>query len=134
MRFRSKKRARAERELAPLLDAYRAEFPWCQVYGCKNLASEINEIARGGSRWAARQKRACILHMCSPCHRDLHGTWLRWFGEGLAPVRHQLALKMLADPEGYDLAEVLKVKRLGPLAIEQHEVDAIIQVLIEGKP
>lgn len=97
----SAKRRKRIMELKPMLTAYRKEFPVCQRFGCGKPARELHEIAAGSHRDAARQSRACILHLCPECHDTLQGT----------AYERQLAHKLVADPEGFDLVEFNGVLR-----------------------
>ena len=90
-----------DRRMKPMLDEYRKEFPVCQRYGCGRAAREIHEIAAGPYREAARASRACVLHLCPVCHAALQGT----------AYERQLAHKMIADPEGFDIREFNRVVR-----------------------
>ena len=118
MRFRSKKRAKIERKLEPFLDAYKAEFPGCQIPGCRRLGEDIHELIRGARRIKARAERSCILHLCRRCHDEI---------QDLPPVYH-LAWKMLSN-SGYDLPTYIRVRGKGPNAVEQFEVDLIVRRL-----
>ncbi|SVB67426.1 uncharacterized protein METZ01_LOCUS220280 [marine metagenome] len=94
MRFRSKKRAKIDREAEDVRAHYDNLFPFCQL--CGEPATDTHEIARGPSRLAAQAERCCLLHLCRDCHEEM-GDYSRW------PVERQLVLKQLVDPEGYDL-------------------------------
>ena len=98
MRRLSKKRAKRDRENIPFLKAYRGLFLQCQN-GCGRIAVEIHEIAAGSHREKSRRSRACILNLCNTCHLRL---------QGLA-YDYQLAVKLLADPEGFNLEEFCSV-------------------------
>ena len=113
MRRVSKKRAKIERKLEPFLDAYRAEFPACQI--CYMVpATDIHELCRGKDRLKARHERALIMHVCRECHDYIQNES---FGR-------QLAAKLLSN-SGYDLAKFLEVKGWQPGFIEQGEVEAV---------
>lgn len=111
----SKDKRSRDRDNKPFLDKYRREFPRCQCgEGCGRLADEIHEIAGGHQhRWKCRQSRACVLHLNHDCHDRCQGEQ---YARGLAR-------KKIADPEGYDRAEFLRVIRRAPGAITEAQVN-----------
>lgn len=117
LRTKSLKRQREERALEPALDEYRQLFPCCQYPGCRNAGECIHEITRGSSRWTGRQQRACILHLCG-----FHHLWSKPCVQSMS-LAAQCAIKQRADPEGYDLAEINRVRGRPQTALTQEEVD-----------
>lgn len=114
MRHKSKKRARLDRELAPHLEAYKAEFPKCQV--CNRRAGvEIHEVVRGPARMKARARRATIMHVCRKCHDLLTPEVFLW----------QLARKYAAHDGCFDLDAALDVKGWAPGAVTIEEVQVV---------
>ena len=95
MRHTSTKTAKLKRQTNPLRAAYVAEKFTCECCA-KRQASECHEIVRGANRQKAIQYRACWLALCVPCHALL-GDYSVW------PPARQVALKLLSDPEHFDL-------------------------------
>jgi hypothetical protein len=89
----SKAKAKRDREANKMLRQYRKRFPRCQHCGGKG--EHIHEMFNEGRREIARQHRSCILHLCPECHMALQH----------APKAKQLAVKLVADPVGFDLLE-----------------------------
>lgn len=112
MRRVSKKRAKLNRQVKPLRDQYRWEFPKCQVPWCKAAATELHEISRGAARGASLGERASWLHLCSFDHKQMDIT----------PIACQLAIKAIADPDGYDRETVNALRGRMPNAITSDEV------------
>ena len=112
MRRVSLKRTKHNRAVQPLRDAYRAEFPKCQVPWCRAAATELHELARGAGRKAALGVRAAWLHLCAFDHRQMD----------VLPVAGQLALKKLSDPKGYSRRRVNELRGRQPDAITAREV------------
>lgn len=90
----SKKRKQIDRMKAPR-KAYKAEFLTCQRCA-KRLATDLHEIARGSHRHLAVEEPCCWLALCRKCHREMddYSIW---------PIARQLALKLIADPNRFDL-------------------------------
>ena len=118
MRRISKKRQERLQLVEPLRDDYRCQFPVCQVPECSRLASDIHEISRGASRGASLGERCTWLHLCRPCHEEM-GDYSKW------PIVRQLAVKKLADPEGYDLAAFCVIRGRAEGAINEDEVNGL---------
>jgi len=97
-------------------------FPFCQVPWCRAKATQIHEISRGPARGASLGVRAAILHLCEFDHGQM--DWL--------PVEAQLALKLLADPDGYDRLAVNVLRGRQPEAITADQVDRWVKVLQEA--
>lgn len=114
LRPKSKKRAKADRELAPHLDAYRAEFPICQVCG-KAKGTDIHEVVRGAGRMKARAQRSLVIHVCRPCHDKIQPEQFLW----------QLARKFHATPELFDLELALEVKGWSEGALTMSEIEVV---------
>lgn len=115
MRYQSLKRGREARALEPELERDRETFDVCQIPGCRSRSTAIHEIVRGGSRWTARHQRACRLHLCEPCHRDLQNM----------PLVFQCAVKLAADKDGFSLPKILEVKGWAPAAMDLAEIEKI---------
>lgn len=110
MRRISKKRRQVNADADEIRSAYRFEFPWCQW--CHRAATDLHEISRGAGRGVSLAVRAALLHLCNECHRIM--DWL--------PVSGQLAIKKLADPEGYDRVAVNRLRGRTDNAITDAEV------------
>lgn len=123
MRRRNPQRAARDALLQEQRDLYRWEFPMCQWYGCDQPAAELHEIARGPARRAALAARAAWLNLCRNCHQQYGLSHL---------VVLQLAVKKLADPEGYDRQAVNVLRGRQPEAITEAEVDSVLTKLLEG--
>ena len=110
----SKKTAAENRKIAPLRNAYKAEFELCMLCN-KKLSTDVHEIARGTYRAQAKLKPSCWLTLCRGCHSamDDYSTW---------PITRQLALKLIVDPGRFDLAEVNEVRGRAIDAISLAEV------------
>jgi len=115
----SKKRSALLRKVKPLRDQYKAMFPWCQVPLCAAKATELHEISRGSSRGKSLGVRAALLHLCAFDHGQMD----------VLPVAGQLALKLLADPDGYDRIAVNLLRGRQPEAISAEEVAAWVKIL-----
>ena len=63
---------------------------------CGSRPHDCHEILAGSSRHKSYHERACWLRVCrTPCHGIVQGADIAW----------QLALKLLNDPEGFDLVK-----------------------------
>ena len=113
----SNKRRRRLREVAAGRNAYREKFPRCQWPGCLKTATELHEIARGPARQIAIGEICCFLHLCQKDHRLCDDYSIR-------PLARQLAVKQIADPDGYDLQRFNIIRGRAPNAITQEEVTA----------
>lgn len=115
MRNRSNKRARIERKLAPIRAAYVARARLCECCG-KRQADQCHEIVGGSNRWITFQERCFWLAVCFDCNMFALTDKKEW------PLVRQLKLKLLADPEYFDLARVLEVAGFAPTYITIEEV------------
>ena len=119
MRSRSKKTAAIYRQWA----APRREFVesgYCCL--CGGSAVDCHEILAGAHRMRAFVERCCWLRTCRLCHDKLQTT----------PTIRQLALKLLSDPECFDLALFHVVWSRPTTAITPAEVlESLRQLLIE---
>lgn len=112
MRRVSAKRRSHNAAVKPVRDEYRYMFPKCQVPWCKSQGAHIHEISRGPARGASLGVRAALLHVCPTDHRQME----------VLPVEAQLALKKIADPDGYDRVAVNRLRGRQPEAITEAEV------------
>lgn len=120
MRHRSKKRARLERRLRPLREAYLEEFGKCVVCGWEP-ADQVHEIAKGSHR---------ALAIAEPC------TWLavgfdcnmgRLNDYSLYPLERQLAIKWIHDRKRFDLARFNELRGRAPTAITIADIKKYIR-------
>lgn len=75
---------------------------------CGGPAHDVHEIIAGANRTAAVAERACWLRVCRPCHDAIQG----------AGVEYQLALKLVSDPGGFDLAAFCRAWRRPETAVD----------------
>jgi hypothetical protein len=91
-------------EVEETIKAWKCEQRGCWV--CERTAHwsglHCHEIANGSDRAKARREPACWIFVCGECHVHLQDK-AEW------PMVRQLALKMICDPERYDLAAVLRI-------------------------
>lgn len=121
MRQRSQKRQQLNEEVNPLRDEYRSMFPQCQW--CQAMATDLHEISRGPARGSSLAIRAALLHLCRECHKCM--DWL--------PVVAQLAIKRLADPQGYDRRRVNVLRGRAENSVTEQEVDRwVVRLYILG--
>lgn len=120
LRPKSLKRQREDRKLEPTLKQYRKDFPMCQAIGCIRKGTDIHEMAGAAVRMESRSKRSCILHLCRNCH-----GLVQYY-----PKAEQLAMKMIADPQGYDLDEYNAVVKGYLTQRTQKEVDKAASYLL----
>ena len=118
MRRISKKRQRINRAAAPVRDEYRDLFPVCQIPGCRDEATELHEIARGVHRKSALAERCALLHLCRGHHLSIH------YGYTLA---QQYALKLFADPDGFDLVRLNRLRGRSDDAITIEEIQPYVE-------
>lgn len=98
-----------------LLDVYRKLHWRCENCGRKQ-ATDIHELFSAGRRHVARQHRSCILHLCRTCHEKLQH----------APKALQLAIKLVSDPQGFDL---LEFNRLYPgMPVSMKDIDEYLPI------
>lgn len=109
MRNESKKAAYSRREFALSRNAYRDEFPRCQICHFRST-TDVHEIARGPARQLALGIREAWLGVCRCCHDDLddYSVW---------PIERQLAIKLLEDPAWFNPALVNELRGRAPTAI-----------------
>ncbi len=129
----SAKRAKLNREVKGWRAAFINEVERCQVCGKKfkwDTASpemmdlgclftrklSVHEIAKGSLRGFAMKHRACCLVVCSKCNCDDLCDYSKW------PIERQLAVKLITDPEYFDLELFNKVRGRAPTAITLADV------------
>jgi len=119
MKRESAKAAARRRKYKPARDEYRNQL--CQV--CRySPARDVHEIARGIYRAEAYCERVCWLAVCGDCH-DLLGDYSRW------PIERQLAMKLLSDPEHFDLVKVNRIRGRADGAIVLADIVCFLKVV-----
>ncbi len=78
---------------------------------CFGSVRSVHEIAKGQHRHNAIKHRACCLVVCSKCNCDDLCDYSKW------PIERQLAVKLLTDPEYFDLDLFNKVRGRAATAI-----------------
>ncbi len=88
---------------------------YCMV--CGSYACDVHEMARGCHRSVAVKHRCCWLSLCRQCHEEMddYAVW---------PLTRQLAVKLLKDPEYFDLLKFNSIRGRAPGAITLAEVVA----------
>ena len=87
---------------------YKLDADRCQV--CSTcMATDVHEIASGAARQAAVSERCAWLAVCRVCHHNLH-DYTAW------PLEKTLALKLLKDPNWFDLAKINELRGRAPTA------------------
>ena len=112
---RRRKQTSEDETIAEARMNYRFSHYWCQVPGCHNLADDIHEIARGGSRQAALGDPCAWLVLCRKHHEEMddYSVW---------PIVRQLAVKAIADVDNYSRIGVNRLRGRDDEAITQDEV------------
>lgn len=86
---------------------------------CGGLPNDCHEILAGAIRHKSYHERACWLRVCRlPCHGIVQSADIPW----------QLALKLLNDPEGFDLVKFHEAWGRPPTAVT---VDDVLYALQE---
>lgn len=119
MRSRSSKQAELYRAWKPVRLDFLWERPVCCE--CGGAACDVHEILAGSNRQRAFTERCCWLRVCRECHDKIQGV----------SIVYQLALKLLSDPDGFDLVKFHEVWGRPATAITPAEVlDAVRTMLI----
>lgn len=89
---------------------------------CGGVPHDVHEMLAGANRKAAVAEPACWLRVCRPCHDRIQGT----------AVDYQLAFKLLADPQNFNLDAFCTAWGRAPGAvILPYLVANVRQILIE---
>lgn len=75
---------------------------------CGGLAHDLHEILAGPHRTRSMCEPACLLRLCRQCHDEIQG----------ADKEYQLALKLLADTQDFNLSKFCEVWGRAPCAID----------------
>ena len=114
MRAKSKKTAKQDREIRKERNEFKAEFYICMR--CQTaLATDCHEIARGSYRHIAKMERVAWLCLCPECHEHM-GDYSEW------PLSRQLALKLLRDPQHFNLKRINEIRGRADTGILMFEV------------
>lgn len=116
----SKKRRSLVQNCRSEREAYLKNAGLCEVCGVI-APRDVHEIARGPARSKSVKLRSCWLAVCRPCHEAL-GDYRAW------PIAKQLALKLVRDPEFFDLAEVNHTRGRAANAIELKDLAAYLEI------
>lgn len=102
------------KEWGPVRNEFLLEMGACAV--CRQCpAEQCHEISRGPARDASLSRRETWLGVCSTCH-DLLDDYSQY------PIERQLAIKLLVDPEWFDIRAVNELRGRAPDAITLPEV------------
>jgi hypothetical protein len=116
-----KREAKGRREFneTPHAESTRRQFVYdiarCMICGSCTGGGDVHEIARGPSRKEAYHNRAAWLLLCRQCHDEV-GNYMLW------PIARQLAVKLVADPDYFDLEVVNRLRGRDKDAITMQEV------------
>lgn len=69
----------------------------------RRVAEDCHEITRGPYREESLRYRAVWLAVCRKCHDELDDASV-W------PITRQLAVKLLGDPDGFDICRVNTIR------------------------
>lgn len=115
MRNRSPKREQLLREVESVRQEYREWSMICQYPRCVQSHCDVHEIARGPARQEALGERCALLYLCREHHREMD-NYLEW------PIARQAALKLIVDPDHYDLEKLNTLRGRASDAISHDEV------------
>lgn len=117
----SAKRQKLMRVVGPKRKAYIQEIGYCEVcwtmdrlFTNENLV--VHEIVKGPGREKALEHRAAQLVACNGCNTG------RLEDYSVCPIEKQLAIKLLSDPEHFDLELVNQLRMRARTAIELRDV------------
>lgn len=82
---------------------FRAEFRICMLCN-KRKAVDVHEIVTRAKSGKSVEHRCSWLCLCRTCHDDEVSDYSRY------PISRQLALKLVADPEAFDLKQINKLR------------------------
>ncbi len=133
MRRVSKERSKLMREVAAWRGCFIIDMRQCQICGKKLVWREsdpitsvrslsVHEIAKGPCRSEAMKHRECCLVACDICNCGPLCDYKIW------PIERQLAVKLLTDPEYFDLELFNKVRGRAPTAITLADVVPYLQL------
>ena len=127
MRYKTKKRQKADRMVAYERVLFLAEFPWC--WFCENARSEcVHEMACGsGNRVIAVQVRLAWASSCCDCNQFKVTDYAIW------PLVRQLAAKWINDRKSFDRVAFNRLRGRADNAITMAEIIPHICRLLDGK-
>lgn len=88
-------------------DSFRAEFRICMLCN-KRKASDVHEIVTRAKSEKSVEHRCTWLCLCRTCHDEQVSDYSKY------PISRQLALKLISDPEAFDLAKVCELRGNAP--------------------
>jgi len=109
----SKKRAKQNRMIQPIREAFKAELG-CP---CGRAATDTHEIHGGASRFLTVNEREAWIALCREHHEEVQ-DW--------SDKEYQYALKKLTDPAFYDRVTLNRLARWADEAISEAEVEAVL--------
>jgi 5-methylcytosine-specific restriction endonuclease McrA len=110
----SDKRAKLLRETSADRKRYRDGVWLCECCS-KRQSVEVHEIVRRSTNAESIRHPCAWMALCRPCHEEM-GDYSQW------PITRQLACKLLATPEQFDLAMINELRGRSEQAIEWSEV------------
>lgn len=118
MKSRGTKTAALYRTWTPIRQAWLREEPTCCL--CGGPACDVHELLAGAHRLRAFVERCCWLRVCRSCHDLLQHM----------PKHDQLALKLVTDPQNFDLLRFHEAWGRPPTAITAAEVLSAVRELL----
>ena len=116
----SKKRKALNRSCSPERQRYLKTAVLCDV--CGTVApKDVHEIARGPARSKAVAERCTWLAVCRACHEELD-DFKAW------PLARQLAVKLVVDPEFFDLQKFNQIRGRNAKALTLVDVAGFLSV------
>ena len=110
----SDKRAKLLRETTSDRKRYKDGVWLCEACS-KRQAVDTHEIVRRSTNSESLRQECCWLALCRKCHDEM-GDYSVW------PITRQLACKLLATPDSFDLRLVNELRGRDEQAIEMAEV------------
>lgn len=86
---------------------FKAEFRMCMLC-TKRIATDVHEIVTRAKSSKSVEHRCAWLCLCRTCHREEVGDYSRY------PISRQLALKLVTDPEAFDLDKINELRGNDP--------------------
>lgn len=108
----SKKRAKLMRQVNPIRELYRMDFPNCAL--CGKPGHALHEISSGPAREESLKHPEAWIHLCTECHLEKV--------QGVMSIAAQLALKCIQSPEYFDRRLVAALRGRAPDSVRESEV------------
>ncbi len=103
----STKRRRQMKATKDKRDTFRATFRICMLCN-KRKATDVHEIVTRAKSDKSVEHRCTWLCLCRTCHDREVADYSRY------PISRQLALKLVSDPEAFDLAKINELRGNDP--------------------